>query len=472
MKYSMYIIVIMFISGCSTLQCTKFGVFEYCAPKFTSNMGSLKNNFDQSKTKQEQSLDFLVESKELQQEWLTTIRDVAEYLKSRKILLYGGGIIPGGDGMTGQYNYSIKIIHKNNNVEIEIDDAIAKSVYAESLVWTQILGEERVKKYPELLFNAVPSLKTLWQLEQSKDVFAKEFDIVLRSRHESKILSEYYVANKHKVYISSPNTSPQVDVKGNLYLPNSIIKNPKILKLIMLHEAFHLLPVGINNEYIAKSIFGALTSEKFAEDNAMGILNTPTSYNSDKSDSGVTINLVVFNPQFTNILTSALDVELFIDGRVLSYINNDSNLCNEYYNLLKSVKLDKAENTYQRERLPLIKDTCEYMKHNSFNFSTTLFRQGHENSRDVLAKDTKKLMSLIGDETNPKIIINIMLSYISKEIVLKHYHIPEEQNIMLKWYTKILESMMYPVFKKMENTQVKAFSNMDEQMFKILSKGK
>lgn len=472
MKYFMYTIVFIFISGCSTLHCTKFGVFEYCAPTFTSNMASLKNSFDQYKTKQEKSLDSFVESKELQREWLATIRDVAKYLKSHKSLLYGDGIIPAGDGMTGQYEYSIKIIHENDNVTLDIDDSLVKSVYKESMVWTHIIGKERVKKYPELLFKAVPTLKTLLQLEQSKNIFAKEFDIVLRSRHESKILSEYYLDNKHKVYISSQHIAPQVDVKGNLYLPNSIIENSKILKLIMIHEAFHLLPVGINNEYIAKSVFGALTSEKFAHDTASTILNTPSLLNSNKSDRSVTVNPLVFDPQVTNILESILDVELFIDGRVLSYIEKNNDLCNEYYNLLKSVKLDKAENTYQRERLPLIKDTCEYMKDNSFTFSTTLFRKEHKNSRNILLKDTKKLMSLIGEETNPKIIINIILSYISKEIVSKNYHREGEQKIMLKWYSKILQSMMYPAIKKMEKTQVKAFSNMDEEMLKILSKGK
>jgi len=271
-----FILIIFLFSSCASLKCTQFGVFEYCSPTPKNSSNNLTSALKRNKTKEELSKDknLFIESKKLQKQWLNTISNTVSYLYKNNMPLYGEGLIPSGQGLNGKYPFSIKLIQKNNNVKIELDKEVEEAIYLKSLLVIRILGKNKIQKNPELLYKAVPELKFLLDLENAKIFIANSFQIIIESRYLAKKLSEYYVKNKHKVYITSKNISPHVDIKGNLYLNNKIIQNLTFLKLIMIHEAFHLLPVGINNNIMKESIFKNFISKQFAKNTVKSVLNT------------------------------------------------------------------------------------------------------------------------------------------------------------------------------------------------------
>jgi len=173
-----------------------------------------------------------------------------------------------------------------------------------------------------------------------------------------------------------------------------------------------------------------------------------------------------------NILSSTLNSELMIDGRVLSYINNDSKLCKEYYNLLKSVNLDNALKKSQRERLPLIKDTCKYMKKYPFSFRSDFFREKSTEINKILQENIRELSSSLANEKSEKVILVKVLSFFNKKLIKKYYY-NYEQKIMLKWYSKVMEEMLLPALKKVRSNKIEFDSEMDDAIVDtIINEGK
>ena len=390
-KSIMLLLPIFLFTSCSSLTCTTEGAYKYCAPA-----SSYKPNFIQKK-----SLDGYVESKELQELWLSSISKVANHLKKNNIPLYGQRIqLSSSQILSQNQKGSIKIEHLEEN-DIKIT-------------------------YPK----GMPHFLSSSALSYQADALA----IIRDARQLSKELSKTYLSMKQKVYISTEKIVPHTDNFGNLYINKSLLTKPDILKVILLHEASHLLPVGLNNNLVHETIFKSIQSETFQQKHKSIITKNKAS-KSFANGQSFSINPVTFKENPSHLLSNVLSSETKIDAQVLNIIKNDFKACYSY-----SESLYDANSTTSRfKRVKRIKDTCEYMKEHSFNYSKNTEITLSEKYTQII-KNKKALLSFIllnqeilKNSKTPKDGIELLTKLIFKDTINNIYP-KESQEIMLKWY--------------------------------------
>jgi hypothetical protein len=441
MKLIILSIILVFFQACSSMKCYKFGTIKYCSPKLKY---SINEDLNKIKTTQEKKLvyDGYIRDSQLTKLWNKTILNISKFIIDNNGTLYST-IVPIGQGFYGKEKEKITLIQKDDNINIELSDEFKREI-----IFYEIIAK---------IQNKINPMKILLKdLIKSKKLIANELNIIVNINYISKLLSKYYLSNKLNAYITKKDIPPHIDYKGNLYLNSKFINKPTYLRLILIHEAFHLLPITMENQYLSTIFFNAFSSEKFAKDNIYSYINTKKSYNLEKVKT-VAINPIMFYPILHKIISDILQNEFITDIRVLSYIKNSHKECISYLNLLKNENVQNSKITSQKSRIHLIEDTCKYMKYYDFTFLTPNNRLDSKKEIDILVNKVIK-------NNNENIIEEI-----STKLSQINYKNLYEQKIMKKWYKEYFRNIL-KVLKSIDTKKIYTIPEMQIELSKILHK--